>query len=272
MSLAAAPQAQSEIRYLDTAPLEQELALFERLLAEQDVGFTETFVTAPSPGIIAAAMENRYYPDMEEYIDALAAALQTEYRAITDAGLILQLDCPDLAMERHTYFAQRSDAEFLEFVNKVIDAIAGALNDISRDRVRMHVCWGNYNGPHDDDVPLETILPSLVKAQVGALMLSMANPRHAHEYRSLTPARLPEGMLVIAGVIDTTTNYVEHPQVVADRIVTVAETLGDPSRVIAGTDCGFDTAVGSRDVAEDMVWAKLEALAEGAVLASERLF
>jgi len=191
VSLTAAPQAQGEVRYLDTAPLEAELALFKRLLAEQDVGFTETFVTAPSPGIIAAAMENVYYPDMDAYIDALAAALQTEYRAITDAGHILQLDCPDLAMERHTYFAERSDAEFVEFVNKVIDAISVALNGIPQDRVRMHVCWGNYNGPHDDDVPLETILPSLVKANVGALMLSMANPRHAHEYRSLTPTRLP---------------------------------------------------------------------------------
>jgi len=234
--------------------------------------FTETFVTAPSPGIIAAAMENTFYPSLDDYIDALAEALATEYNAITAAGHVLQLDCPDLAMERHTYFADASDAQFIEFIDKVIGAIGTALQGIPNDRVRMHVCWGNYNGPHDDDVSLATILPSLVNARVGALMLSMANPRHAHEYRLLTADHLPDGMLVIAGVIDTTTNYVEHPQVVADRIVQVANTLGDTARIIAGTDCGFDTAAGFRDVAEDVVWAKLEALAEGAALASQQLY
>ena len=147
-----------------------------------------------------------------------------------------------------------------------------ALSDVPKDRVRMHVCWGNYNGPHDVDVPLSTILPSLIQANVGALMLSMANPRHAHEYKLLTPENLPDDLLVIAGLIDTTSNYVEHPEVVADRISAVVDTIGDPERVLAGTDCGFDTAAGLRDVADEVCWAKLQALADGAELASERYF
>ncbi|MCP5181676.1 MAG: cobalamin-independent methionine synthase II family protein [Pseudomonadales bacterium] len=272
VNLTAAPQAQAAIRYADVKPLTDELTQFSALLAGQARRFTETFMTAPSPGIIAAAMQNTYYPNLDTYVDALAQALATEYQAIIAAGHVLQLDCPDLAMERHTYFADATDAEFIAFVDNVIAAIDRALDGLPRDRVRMHVCWGNYNGPHDEDVPLETILPSLARAPVGALMLSMANPRHAHEYRLLTPAALPASQLVIAGVIDTTTNYVEHPRVVADRIVAVASTLGDPKRVIAGTDCGFDTAAGFRDVAEDVVWAKLEAMSEGAALASRELF
>ena len=271
VNLASAPQARGEVSYVNRAQLDAELAQFAELLAALDDPFAETFVTAPSPGIIAAAMEDAYYHDLHAYIDALAAALKVEYDAIHAAGHVLQLDCPDLAMERHTYFGEKSDAEFLAFVDKVISAIGTALADVPRDAVRMHVCWGNYNGPHDLDVPLGTILPSLVHANVGALMLSMANPRHAHEYRLLNAENVPDHMLIIAGVIDTTTNYVEHPEVVADRIEQVATAIGDPTRVIAGTDCGFDTAAGFRDVAEEVVWAKLAALSEGAELASRRL-
>jgi 5-methyltetrahydropteroyltriglutamate--homocysteine methyltransferase len=271
VSLASAPRAEGAVRYVDRAPLEAELTLLDRLLEDAGSPFVESFVTAPSPGIIAAAMEDAYYQDLDTYIDALADALKTEYDAIHQAGHVLQLDCPDLAMERHTYFSDRSETEFVEFVDKVIAAMGRALRDVPREAVRMHVCWGNYNGPHDCDVPLGTILPSLVSADVGALMLSMANPRHAHEHKLLTADNLPDHMLIIAGVIDTTTNYVEHPEVVADRIELVANAIGDPRRVIAGTDCGFDTAAGFRDVADDVVWAKLSALAEGAELASRRL-
>ena len=272
VSLLAATQAQAAVAYVDEAPLQEELALFEEVLDSQTTGFSETFVTAPSPGIIAAAMENTFYPDLDSYIDALGRALATEYQAIVARGHVLQLDCPDLAMERHTYFADESDEVFLQFVSKVISAIDRALGEIDPAAVRMHVCWGNYNCSHELDVPLETILPSLAQARVGALMLSMANPRHAHEFRLMTPQNIPDDMLVIAGVIDTTTNYVEHPQVVADRIEAVANQLGDPHRVIAGTDCGFDTSAGLRDVAEEIVWAKLEALAEGAAIATSRCF
>jgi 5-methyltetrahydropteroyltriglutamate--homocysteine methyltransferase len=272
VNLAAAPQAQGEVRYVNREPLDRELAQFAELLDEASGPFAETFVTAPSPGIIAAAMQDTFYGDLDAYVDALGRALKTEYDAIHAAGHLLQLDCPDLAMERHTYFADRSDAEFVAFVDKVLATIGLALRDVPREAVRMHVCWGNYNGPHDCDVPLATILPSLVEARVGALMLSMANPRHAHEYRLLTPQVVPGDMLIVAGVIDTTTNYVEHPEVVAQRLERIVEAIGDPTRVIAGTDCGFDTAAGLRDVAEEVVWAKLTALAEGAELASRRLF
>ncbi|MEM7016790.1 MAG: cobalamin-independent methionine synthase II family protein [Pseudomonadota bacterium] len=272
VNLATAPQAQREVRYVNHAPLDEELTQFSKLLNDCNQPFVETFVTAPSPGIIATAMQNVFYPDLDSYIDALGEALSIEYNAITKAGHILQLDCPDLAMERHTYFAEHNDAEFLGFINKVLSTMGKALAEIPKENVRMHVCWGNYNGPHDVDVPLSTILPSLVSAHAGALMLSMANPRHAHEYKLLTPAALPEDMLIIAGVIDTTTNYVEHPEVVADRIQLIAEAIGDPRRVIAGTDCGFDTAAGFRDVAEEVVWAKLAALVEGSKIASTRCF
>ena len=271
VSLVSAPQAQGKISYANKAPLEKEIDEFRDFLDKHNNPFVETFMTAPSPGIIAAAMEDTFYGDMDAYIEALAMALKTEYNAIHTAGHILQLDCPDLAMEKHVYFAESSDKEFIDFINKVIKAIDTALTDIPRESVRMHVCWGNYNGPHDSDIPLKTILPSLIKAKVGALMLSMANPRHAHEYKLLTKESLPENMLIIAGVIDTTSNYVEHPEVVADRIEAVVSSIGDPQRVIAGTDCGFDTAAGLRDVAEEVVWAKLAALSKGAEIASNRL-
>ncbi|MEZ5561254.1 MAG: hypothetical protein R3E86_22275 [Pseudomonadales bacterium] len=272
VNLTSAPQAQGAVTYVDRAPLDDELSGFAELLAARGQPFAETFFTAPSPGIIAAAMEDRYYGDLDRYIEALGAALRVEYQAIHDAGHVLQLDCPDLAMERHTYFAGRSDAEFLAFVDKVLATMARALEGIPRDAVRMHVCWGNYNGPHDCDVPLATILPNLVQAHAGALMLSMANPRHAHEYHLLTADALPADMLVVAGVIDTTTHYIEHPEVVAERLERLAATLGDPHRIIAGTDCGFDTAAGFRDVAEEVVWEKLRSLVEGARIASGRVF
>ena len=271
VSLISAPQAQGEVTYTNKDPLEKEIDQFKDFLSKEDSPFEETFMTAPSPGIIAAAMEDVFYGDMDAYLEALAAALKTEYDAIYSAGHVLQLDCPDLAMERHVYFADKNDAEFIEFINKVIKAIDTALTDIPKESVRMHVCWGNYNGPHDSDIPLKTILPSLINAKVGALMLSMANPRHAHEYRLLTKENLPEDMLIVAGVIDTTSNYVEHPEVVADRIEAVVSSIEDPQRVIVGTDCGFDTAAGFRDVAEEVVWAKLKALSTGAEIASKRL-
>jgi 5-methyltetrahydropteroyltriglutamate--homocysteine methyltransferase len=271
VSLVSAPKAIGEVRYADRSALNRECADFKRILALQDRSFVEPFLTAPSPGIIATAMQNEHYASLEAYVDALAEALRTEYETIVAQGFLLQLDCPDLAMERHTLFADRPIEEFLRFVDHVIGAINRALRGVPRDRVRMHVCWGNYEGPHDLDVGLEVILPHLLTADVGAFLLSMANPRHAHEARYLGEARLPEEALIIAGTIDTTTNYVEHPEVVADRIERVVRAVGDPHRVIAGTDCGFDTAAGFRDVAEEVVWAKLRALREGADRASERL-
>jgi 5-methyltetrahydropteroyltriglutamate--homocysteine methyltransferase len=271
VNLLAAPQAVADVRYADRAPLERACAEYRAALADASGGFVESFVTAPSPGIIAAAMTNAHYPRLEDYVRAVGAALRTEYEYIVSQGFVLQIDAPDLAMERHTSFADRPLAEFLAFVDVTIAVIAEALAAVPRDRVRLHVCWGNYEAPHCFDVPLDDILPRLYAAPVGALVLSMANPRHAHEHRCLARYPLPAGMLLVAGVIDPTTNYVEHPEVVADRIELAARAVGDPRRVIAGTDCGFEVAAGLGEVAEEVVWEKLRTLRAGADLATKRL-
>jgi len=266
VSLMAAPAAIAEVTYRDTVELDAECALVA------DAPFAQTFMTACSPGIVASAMENRHYATTDDYVRAVAAALSTEYHAIVDRGLLLQIDAPDLALERHTLFADRPLSEFLTWVELVVDAINGALEGIDPDAVRLHVCWGNYEGPHTHDVALDEIQPLLYGANVGALVISMANARHAHEVRCFERRPLPDHMTLVAGVIDTTSNYVEHPEVVADRIVLATRAVGDPSRVIAGTDCGFDTTAGIGDVAPSLVWEKLAALRAGADLATARLF
>jgi 5-methyltetrahydropteroyltriglutamate--homocysteine methyltransferase len=271
VDLLHAPKAIGEVRYVNAAPIEQECRQLRRLLGATG-GFTEAFISAPSPGIVAAGMQNDYYENLETYVQAIAAALRTVYAAIAAAGFILQIDAPDLALERHTLFQDRPLEEFLAFVRIVVAAINKALAGIPREQVRLHVCWGNYEGPHDCDVPLEDIWPDIAQINAGAFMLSMANPRHAHEYQYFEDPAFLGDRLLIAGVIDTTTNYVEHPRVVADRIERVARAVGDPRRIIAGTDCGFETAAGSKMVIEDVVWAKLRSLSEGAAIASKRLF
>lgn len=265
------PKCIGEVRYLDPRAVEQACEALRTAIETAGGGFVEPFLTAPSPGIVAAAMRNEHYDSEEAYIEAIARALRVEYQAIVDHGFVLQLDCPDLALERHVSFQDRPAADFVGFVETVVGAINRALTGIPRDRVRLHVCWGNYEGPHDCDVPLAEILPVLLQANVGALVLPFANGRHAHETRVLERFRLAEDQLVIAGVIDSLTNLVEHPEAVADRIERVARAVGDPTRVIAGTDCGFDTSAGMGRVAEDVVWAKLGSLVAGARIASERL-
>ncbi len=266
VNLMAAPAAISEVTYGDTTELEAECALVA------GAPFAQTFMTAASPGIVAAAMENRYYPSQEEYVRAVAAALQTEYRYIIDQGLLLQIDAPDLALERHTLFAERPLDDFLVWIELVVSAINNALTGIDSSNVRLHVCWGNYEGPHTLDVPLKEILSRLYEANVGALVISMANARHSHEYALFAREPLPERMVLVAGVIDTTSNYVEHEDVVADRLERIAAAVGDPRRIIAGTDCGFDTSAGLGDVAPSLVWEKLRALRAGADIATDRLF
>jgi 5-methyltetrahydropteroyltriglutamate--homocysteine methyltransferase len=271
VSLLNAPKAIGPVRYVDREPMERECALLKQILAAQPAPFLESFLTAASPGIVAAAMLNEHYASHKEYVFAVADALATEYEYIVGQGFLLQVDCPDLAMERHTSYADRPLAEFLAYVDLNVAALNRALSRVPPERVRMHVCWGNYEAPHTFDVPLEDILPRLYAARVGAMVLSMANPRHAHEYRCFLRNPLPESMLLIAGVIDPTTNYVEHPEVVADRIELAARAVGDPHRILAGTDCGFDTAAGLGTVAEEVVWEKLAALRAGADLATRRL-
>ena len=273
VSLMTAPRAQSAVTYTEAgrAALRAECERLRGILDDAS-GYEAAFMTAPSPGIIAAAMENDHYPGMDAYVAALAEALANEYRQIVESRFLLQIDAPDLAMERHTLFQDRPLDEFLAFIRSVLTAINHALEDIPREKVRLHVCWGNYEGPHTFDVPLADIWDDVSTARAGAWLLSMANPRHAHEYRHFRDHALPDGGMLIAGVIDTTTNYVEHPEAVADRLERVAEAVGDPSRIMAGTDCGFETASGFTSVSSDVVWAKLEALSEGAALASQRLF
>jgi 5-methyltetrahydropteroyltriglutamate--homocysteine methyltransferase len=271
VSLLAAPRCEGAVAYVDRAPLEREIAGFRRALAAAEGTFAESFWTSPSPGIVASAMQNAHYASLEAYVDALADALRTEYEGIVAAGFVLQIDAPDLAMERHTLFADRPLAEFLRFVEHVVAALNRALAGIAPDRVRLHVCWGNYEGPHTLDVALEELLPRVLAARAGALVLSMANPRHAHEHKALARHGFPKEMALVCGVIDTTTNYVEHPEVIADRLESAARAVGDPHRLLAGTDCGFGTAAGLGEVADEIVWLKLRALAEGAALASKRL-
>jgi 5-methyltetrahydropteroyltriglutamate--homocysteine methyltransferase len=266
VSLMAAPAAIGEISYGDTSEVESECALVA------DAPFAETFMTAASPGIVASVMENRHYPSTPEYLAAVAAAMSTEYKVIAGRGLVLQIDAPDLALERHQFFADRPLEDFIDWVNVVVDNINAALSGIDPNRVRLHVCWGNYEGPHTHDVPLDDILPHLYRANVGALVLSMANARHAHEVECFARYPLPDNMVLVAGVIDTTSNFVEHPRVVADRLIRVVEAVGDPRRVIAGTDCGFDTTAGIGDIAPSVVWEKLKSLRQGADLASSRLY
>ena len=265
------PKAVGEVRYLGRGAVDVECADFRAALDAAGADFAETFVTAPSPGIIAAAMKNEYYETEEAYLAAIGAALREEYAAIVEAGFLLQLDCPDLALERHLSYQDRPLGDFLDFVGRVVATINNALEPIPPAQVRLHVCWGNYEGPHDCDVPLAEILPILQQARVGAFFLPFANPRHAHEYRVFEKHPLADDQILVAGVVDSLTNFVEHPEVVADRIERVAQVVGGPQRVIAGTDCGFDTSAGMGRVAEDVVWAKLAALADGAKIASARL-
>ena len=266
------PKVIGEVRYIDPFTAELEPRDFREVLHDLDARFVETFLTAPSPGIIATAVKNEHYESEESYLIALAEALRVEYEAIVRNGFLLQIDCPDLALERHITFSEQPESAFVAFVDRVVASINHALRNIPKQRVRLHVCWGNYEGPHDCDVPFEAVWPSIKQAAVGGFVLPFANPRHAHEVSVLKAEPVQDDQIVVAGVIDTLTNIVEHPEVVAGRLEGVARAVGDPRRVIAGTDCGFDTSAGAGRVAEDVVWAKLRAMRDGARLASDRLF
>ena len=266
------PSATGPVEYIDPALVDAECAEFQATLAEiGQPGFAEPFMTAPSPGIIAAAMRNEHYDTDDAYLAALGRAMRVEYEAIVRHGFLLQIDAPDLALERHITYQDQPVSAFLDFADRVVAVINDSLVDIPRDRVRIHACWGNYEAPHDCDVAMAEILPMISRARVGGWVLPIANPRHQHEYRCLKDLPLDDGQVVVAGVIDPLTNFVEHPEVVADRLENVARVIGDPTRLLAGTDCGFDTSAGRGRVAEDVVWAKLTAMAEGARIASRRL-
>ena len=264
-----APECQGELKYLDIKPLESEIARFKKIAEGK---FAEQFMTAPSPGIISSTMLNAYYDSHDAYLAALAREMKNEYQAIYKAGLILQIDAPDLAMDRTMLYRDLSDADFVKRVEVHVAAINAGIDGIPRERVRLHVCYGNWEGPHIHDVPLSLILPALYQARVGALSIEFSNPRHAHEYEAFKKHPLPKDMLLIPGVVETTSNFVEHPEVVARRIEDAVAAVGERERVIAGTDCGFGTFTNREWVIEPAVWLKLRAIREGADIASSRLW
>ena len=234
-------------------------------------GPVEAFMNAASPGGISAFQPNQYYPSHEAYIGALASAMKEEYDAIVDAGFMLQVDCPDLAMAHHTAFQDLSEAEFLKRAEQQVEALNHALADIPPESVRMHICWGNYEGPHDHDIALEKIVGILLKAKPMAISFEASNPRHAHEWTVWRAAHIPDDKVLLPGVLDSTTNYVEHPELVAQRIEQYAEIVGR-ERVIASSDCGFSTFAGYGKMDPEITYVKLRAQAEGAAIASKRLW
>lgn len=266
-----APQAIGAVKYGDITAIETEITRVCRAANERNA-FVERFMTAPSPGIIATTMLNAYHDSHETYVMTLAGEMRAEYRAIHEAGMVLQIDAPDLAMERTMFFQGRSEKEFLETSEMHVAALNIALERIPPESVRLHCCWGNWEGPHNHDVPLKTVLPILYQAKVGGLSIEFANPRHQHEYAAFKHAPLPAHMVLLPGVIDSTSNFVEHPEVVARRIEDAVAAVGDRERVIASTDCGFSTFAGFEWVAEDVVWAKLRSAVEGSSIASRRLW
>ena len=267
-----APEAVGELRYHGEEVLKKEIDRAKRQADKTNSHVTEWFMNAPSPGIIATTMLNAYYETDEAYLDAIVREMSKEYRAVVDAGLILQIDAPDFAMERVLLYQDLTDEEFVEQVEVHVDALNRALEGIPRDRVRLHVCWGNWEGPHCYDVAMSVILPTVYKAKVGAVGLEFANPRRQHETAALKANKPPAEMAIIPGVIDSKSNFVEHPEVVAQRIEAVVNAVGDKERVIAGVDCGFGTFVGWEWVAEDVVWAKMKSLRQGADIATKRLW
>ena len=269
-STVARPACNGPIDWKDRTAVEKDVANLRA--AVERVRPTDAFMTAASPGVIAHFLRNDHYASREAYLARLVDVMKEEYDAIHRAGFVLQVDCPDLAMGRHLAFPDLSTAEFLKIAEGNVEALNHALRDIPSDRIRLHLCWGNYEGPHHRDIPLRDILGIALKARPQALSFEGANPRHEHEWVVFREVRLPDDRCIIPGVLDSTTNFIEHPELVAQRIVRYAEVVGR-ERVIAGTDCGFATfARSASGVEPEIAWAKLRAMAEGARLASAQLW
>ena len=258
-----------EISIKDEAPLRKDLANMAAAL--ESAGAVEGFMNAASPGVIAFFQPNQYYPSEDAYLEVLCEAMKPEYEAIHAAGLVIQLDCPDLAMTRHSIHKDKSDAEFVAVAERNIEVLNAALEGVPAEAARLHLCWGNYEGPHICDIALDTIYDTVMKAKPQAISFEAANPRHAHEWTVFQERGLPEDKVLIPGVIDSVSNFVEHPALVAERICRFADIVGR-ERVLAGGDCGFGTFAGFGRVDSEIVYAKLGALAEGAALASDRLW
>jgi 5-methyltetrahydropteroyltriglutamate--homocysteine methyltransferase len=263
------PSCNGPVSLKDSSAVRRDIANLKAAL--KGANHADAFMTSPSPGQIARFMPSTYYKSDEEYLYALADAMKDEYQAIVGAGFILQLDCPDLASGRSNQFADLSLEQFKEVVALHVKVLNAAIDGLPQDRLRLHLCWGNYEGPHNRDVALRDIIDLVLEAHVGAVLFEAANPRHAHEWKMWRDVPLPPGKSVVPGVIDSCTNYVEHPELVAERLVNFAGVVGR-ERVMAGSDCGFGTALGVRKVAPSIAWVKLQAMAEGATLASKELW
>jgi 5-methyltetrahydropteroyltriglutamate--homocysteine methyltransferase len=255
------------VRLRTLEPLHDDIRRFKLAVAGINV---RAFLNSASPGLITAFQPNAFYPDHESYLADLVIAMRPEYEAIHAAGFELQLDCPDLAMSRHTGYQDVSEEEFLKVAEANVEALNAATANIPADRMRMHVCWGNYEGPHDHDIPLERVLPIILKARPATILFEAANPRHEHEWTVWRDARLPGDKILAPGLIDTCSNYVEHPELIAQRILRFAAIVG-PERVIASTDCGFGTFAGYGKIDPAVAWKKLRVLREGADLAAARI-
>jgi 5-methyltetrahydropteroyltriglutamate--homocysteine methyltransferase len=263
------PCCVAKVEVKSMLPLHEDVANFNAALAAHKP--LEGFMNAASPGVIALFLPNKHYKTQDDYLEALAEAMRPEYEAIVAAGFILQLDSPDIGLGKHMMFKNNTEAEYIERANQHIDVLNHALRNIPADRVRMHVCFGNYEGPHHHDASMSVVLPIALRAKPQALLFETANPRHAHEWTVFRDSKIPDDKILIPGVLDSTTNFIEHPELVAQRIETFTNIVGR-ERVIAGTDCGFSTFAGFGAVDEEIVYAKLAAMAEGAAIASKRLW
>jgi 5-methyltetrahydropteroyltriglutamate--homocysteine methyltransferase len=269
MQKLARPACTGAVKCNDTSAVQTDIANLKAAVTQNNV--PEAFMSAASPGVISIFLANHYYRTHEDYLAALAEAMRPEYQAITDAGFILQIDCPDLAMGRHIQFSDASLGEFRKNITMHVEALNHALAGIPAERTRIHLCWGNYEGPHHRDVPLRDIIDVVFRANVGAISYEASNPRHEHEWAVFEQVKLPAGKVLIPGVIDSVNNFIEHPDLVAQRLVNLAR-LVRPENVIAGTDCGFATVAGYSAVDPKIAWAKFQSLSEGARIASRRLF
>jgi len=263
------PACSGPVAWKDFPALEADIARAKQAMTGAKTA--DMFMTSPSPGQIARYLKNQHYPTDEAYLYALADVMAREYRAIADAGFVLQVDCPDLALSRHMVFAHLSLAEFRKVITMHVEALNHAVKDIPPERMRMHICWASTQGPHHKDVPLKDIVDIVLKGRPQAVSFPGANPRHGHEWKVWKDVKLPDGKFIIPGVIDSTSNFVEHPELVADRIVQYAGVVGREN-VVAGVDCGFGTFAGRLQVDSKIVWMKLASLAEGARLASKQLW
>ena len=257
------------VAYGDPDPLEKDIARLRAAVEKAQP--VDAFMNAASPGVLTKFVPDAYYKDEDAYVEALSGAMKVEYETIHKAGFVLQIDCPDLASARHNQYRRLSDEEFLRIAERNVEAINAATAEIPSEAMRMHLCWGNYEGPHTHDIAIAKLLPLIGKARPQAVSFEGANPRHEHEWEDLNGPGLRDDQVVIPGVIDSTTNFVEHPRVVAQRLCRYADVVGR-ERVIAGGDCGFSTFAGLARVAPSVVWAKFKALVEGARLASDRLW